>query len=158
MEPKFIEKDSFPIIGIELKTTTHKGKNFKAIPEFWNKILKQGLIHHIPNREDPDTVLGICMDFHQDENFSYIIGAEVTNTEEIPAGMVAKVIPAAQYAIFTAVGRIPDSIQKTVKYIYKEWLPQSAYQRRNSADFELYDERCRKGENAEVDIYIPIIS
>ena len=157
MEPKIITKDSFPIIGIELKTTTHKGKNFTEIPDFWDKILKQGQIHDIPNRKYPDTVLGICMDFNQDKSFSYIIGAEVTNTENVPEGMVSKLIPAAQYAVFTAIGKIPDSIQNTVKYIYKEWLPNSEYQRANSADFELYDERCQKGMNAEVDIYIPIV-
>jgi predicted transcriptional regulator YdeE len=39
------------------------------------------------------------MDFEADGNFSYIIRAEVTNTENIPNGMVCKKIPAAKYAV-----------------------------------------------------------
>lgn len=158
MEHKIITKESFPIIGIELKTTSRDGKNFVEIPQFWEKVLQRGQIDNIPNKKHPGTVLGICMDFETDGIFSYIIGTEVTNIENTPDGMVCKTIPAARYAVFTARGKMPGSIQDTVKYIYQEWLPNSEYQRANSADFELYDERYHGGENAEVDICIPIES
>jgi AraC family transcriptional regulator len=71
--------------------------------------------------------------------------------------MVCKTIPAAEYAVFTARGKMPGSIQDTVRYIYQEWLPNSKYQRGESADIELNDERFHRGETSEVDIYIPII-
>jgi len=158
MKQKIITKKSFPIIGIELKATTHNGKNFVEIPQFWKKVMQQGEIDNIPNKKYPGTVLGICMDFQTDGSFSYIIGTEVTNTGNIPDGMVCKTIPAAKYAVFTVHGKMPISIQDTTKYIHQEWLPNSEYKRANSADFELYDERCHRGENAEVDIYIPIVS
>jgi len=158
MKQKVITKESFPIIGIELKTTTHDGKNFVEIPQFWEKVMQQGQIDNIPNKKYPGTVLGICMDFQTDGSFSYIIGTEVTKAENIPGDMVCKTIPAARYAVFTARGKMPGSIQDTVKYIYQEWLPNSEYQRADSADFELYDQRYHGGENAEVDIYIPIVS
>ena len=158
MEPKIIIKEAFPIIGIELKTTTRGGKNFVEIPQFWENVLQQGQINNIPDKKHPDTVLGICMDFGTDGVFSYIIGTEVINTENVPDDMVCKTIPTARYAVFTACGKMPGSIQDTVKYIYQEWLPNSEYRRADSAEFELYDERFQGGENAEVDIYIPIVS
>ncbi len=158
MERKIVSRESFPIIGIELKTTTRDGKNLVEIPQFWEKVMQQGQIDKIPNKKYPGTVLGICIDFQTDGVFSYITGTEVTSTEYIPDGMVCKTIPAARYVVFTARGSLPGSIQDTVKYIYQEWLPNSEYQRANSADFELYDDRCHGGENAEVDIYIPIVS
>lgn len=34
--------------------------------------------------------------------------------------MVSKKIPDANYAVFTARGKMPHSIQKTTKYIYRE--------------------------------------
>lgn len=98
------------------------------------------------------------MDFDEDGGFSYIIAAEVTDTENLPEGMVSRTIPEATYAVFTARGRMPDSIQNAFKHIYREWLPNSDYQRSESAEFELYDERCQRGERAEVDIYIPVVS
>ena len=158
MEHTIISKESFHIIGVELKTTTQDGKNFVEIPQFWEKVLEEGHIEKIPAKKFQDTVLGICMDFEPSGSFSYIIGSEVTSIENTPEDMVCKMIPAGNYAVFTARGKMPGSIQETFKYIYQEWLPNSGYQRANSADFELYDERCRNAENAEVDIYVPIVS
>ena len=52
----------------------------------------------------------------------------------------------------------PTIVSKdTFKYIYREWLPNSAYRHAGSAEFECYDERCDDTENAVVDIYIPVI-
>jgi AraC family transcriptional regulator len=157
MEYEIVSKESFPVIGVELKTTTQDGKNFVEIPQFWGKVLEAGQLDRIPDRKSHGTVLGICMDFDPPGRFSYIIGAEVSCTKNVPDDMVCKTIPAAEYAVFTARGKMPDSIQYTVKYIYNEWLPNSKYQRADSADFELYDERCHDEESAEVDIYVPIV-
>ena len=158
MEPTFVANASFPIIGIELSTTTRDGLNFIEIPQFWEKVLGKGQIAKIPDRKSPDTILGICMDFESDGSFSYVIGAEVASTENTPDDMVCRTIPDAKYAVFTARGKMPDSIQDVTKYIYQKWLPSSEFQRANSADFELYDERFDDEENAEVDIYVPIVS
>jgi len=158
MEPAIVSKESFIIIGIELRTTTRDGMNFTEIPQFWEKVLEKKQIVEIPDRKSPDTILGICMDFESNGSFSYIIGAEVTSTKNTPDDMVCRTIPAAKYAVFTARGKMPDSIQYVTKYIYHKWLPNSEFQRANSADFELYDERFDDEENAEVDIYVPIVS
>ena len=158
MEPKIISKKAFPVIGIELKTTTREGKNFIEIPQFWQQVIQKEQIKNIPNKKQPETVLGICMDFEADGTFSYIIGSEVAHTDDVPEDMVIKQIPDAEYAVFTARGKMPDSIQNTTKYIYQEWLPKSKYQHANSPEFELYDERSDDSKNSEVDIYIPIAS
>ena len=156
MEPAIITKQSFPIIGIELQTTTRDGLNFIEIPQFWANVLEKGQIAKIPDRKFPDTLLGICMDFDSEGRFAYIIGAEVTSTDNTPDDMVCRTIPAATYAVFTARGKMPDSIQDVTKYIYQKWLPNSQFQRANLADFELYDERFCDEKNAAVDIYVPI--
>ena len=132
MEPKIISKKAFPVIGIELKTTTHEGKNFVEIPQFWQQVIQKKQIKNIPNKKQPGTVLGICLDFRADGAFTYIIGSEVTSTDNVPDDMVSKKIPDAKYAVFTACGKIPDSIQDKTKYIYQEYLPKSKYQHADS--------------------------
>ena len=116
------------------------------------------LAENIPNKKQPGTVLGICMDFSADGDFIYIIGSEVTNTNNIPDDMVTKKIPNSEYAVFKAIGKMPDSIQDTTKYIHREWLPKSKYLHADSPEFELCDERSDDTENPEVDIYVPIVS
>ncbi len=157
MEYKIVSKDSFSIIGVELITTLSDEKDFGEIPSFWEKVLSDGLIDTIPNKKNHEAILGLSMNFKADGTFSYVIGAEVLTSENVPDGMVCSTIPAAQYAVFTAHGQIPKSIQDTSKYIYKEWFPKSEYKRTEAPEFELYDERCQRGENAEVDIYIPVM-
>ncbi|MGD9310629.1 MAG: GyrI-like domain-containing protein [Desulfosarcina sp.] len=157
MEPKIIYKEAFTIIGIELKTTTSDGRNFLEIPQFWEKVIREGLIDKIPDRKFEQTLLGICMDFEPNGEFSYLIAAEVASAERTPDGMVSRTIPTAKYAVFTARGKMPGSIQDAFKYIHQDWLPKSQYQRTDSADFELYDERCNDSEDSEMDIYIPIL-
>ena len=92
MEPKIISKKAFPVIGIELKTTTRGGKNFLEIPQFWQRAIQNEQIKKIPNKKQTATVLGICMDFEADGAFSYIIGSEVTDTDHVPDDMVCKQI------------------------------------------------------------------
>ena len=158
MEYAIVSKESFPIIGIELKTTLHEGQNFIEIPRFWEKVLAEGQIDKIPDRKSQQTLLGICMDYETGGRFSYIIGSEVTSTASIPNDMVCRTVPGAKYAVFTVKGKLPDSVKDAVKYIYYEWLPNSDYHHAKAADFELYDERCADADNAEVDIYVPIVS
>ena len=158
MEHQIVTQESFTIIGMELKTTTQNGKNCIDIPRFWEKIIQKGQIDAIPNRKEPGTLLGICADFEPDGGFSYIVAAEVSDTVDIPAGMIARTIPAATYAVFTARGKMPAAIQEAFKYIYQEWLPHSTCRRGESAEFELYDARYQNGENAEADIYVPIVT
>lgn len=158
MEYAIVSKESFPIIGVELKTTIHHGRNFVEIPRFWEKVLAEGRIDNIPNKKSQSTLLGVCLDYEDSGEFSYIIGSEVTSTEGAPQDMVCRTIPGACYAVFTVRGRLPDSVQDAVKYIYYEWLPNSEFHHAKAADFELYDERCIDAENAEVELYVPIVS
>ena len=154
---KLIPRKAFQVIGVELNTTTQDETDFNEIPQFWNTVLQEERISCIPNKRYQGTVLGVSMDFDKDGSFTYIIGAEVTHIDIVPQGMVYRTIPSSTYAMFTAKGQIPVSIQQTSRYIYQQWLPNSAYRRTTTAEYELYDERCKRGENAEVDIYIPVV-
>ncbi len=157
MEPQIIDKDAFAVIGIELRTTTKDGRNFAEIPRFWQQVMEQGQIDRIPDRQSPDAILGICMDFDADGSFSYIIGAEVTATERTPDDMVMRTIPAGRYAVFTAHGKMPDAIQQTTRSIYSEWLPNSPYRHAGFADYELYDARFEDPDDPLIEIYVSIV-
>lgn len=158
MEPKIVTKNGFSIIGMELKTTTKDGQNFKEIPQFWEKLLQQDILSRIPNKSQEATSLGMCVDFNkEDGSFSYIIACEVSSTDDIPEDMITKTIPDAEYAVFTCKGPLPDSIQNMVGFIHDEWFKNSEYKHAGTAEFELYDERCTGGTDCEVDIYVPIV-
>ena len=157
MEPKIVKKESMTVIGIPLETSVLDGKNFKEIPELWERVLKENLHEQIPNKVNEEVLLGICMDFDGSDKFTYMIASPVTTTDKIPEGMVVREIAANTYAQFTARGEMPKSIQDTFKYIYGEWLPGSDYKRGCGLDIEWYDERCTDCADSEVDILVAVV-
>ena len=54
MVPIITKKDSFTVIGVELKTTLSDETDFGEIPWFWEKVLNDGLIDIIPNKNYPE--------------------------------------------------------------------------------------------------------
>lgn len=160
VEPRFVTREQFNIIGVETRTTTDQNANFQTIPAFWEEQMAAGVLQklaNLPEVVNPRMTLGICMsDDMKSDLFSYVIGTEVVNLDHIPEGMMGKVIPAARYAVFTAKGMLPASVQKVWQYVYQTWFPESGHERGDTPDFELYDERCTGDESCEVDIWIPI--
>ena len=157
MEPIIKNLGEIKIIGAQLKTNTKNGNNFKQIPQFWKQFMEENTNSRIPNKMNPEVCYGICDDFDSEsEDFAYIIAYEVTSQDNVPTGLIAKTLPSAQYAVFTAKGKLPDSVQNMVKYVYGEWLAKSKYQRTNGPEFELYDNRCTSNDDCEVDLYVPV--
>jgi predicted transcriptional regulator YdeE len=42
--------------------------------------------------------------------YSWILGCEVSSLDEIPEGLVGKVIPESKYAVFTTQGEFPQGL------------------------------------------------
>ncbi|MCP3027838.1 AraC family transcriptional regulator [Halobacillus sp. A5] len=161
MEPKFVTKPAFQIIGYGLKTKNKDGQNNKDIPQFWKQYLQNQLGSSIPKPLHKNEELGICTDFSPDTGkFVYIIGMEVEEGTKVPEGLMYRRFPELEYAVFTTPKAeeeaFASSIQAAWSYIFTEWFPQSGYEHRGIVDFELYDERCYGSENKQIDIYIPI--
>jgi predicted transcriptional regulator YdeE len=101
----------------------------------------------------------VYTDYTSDHNgeYTYVLGAKVTSEAEVPAGMVAKRVPAGQYAVFTT------EKGPAAKVVPEAWmrinsLPKSAVggDRVYGADFEIYDERASDPQNSQVDVYVGI--
>jgi predicted transcriptional regulator YdeE len=81
--------------------------------------------------------------------FSYFIGCKVDIDAKTPKGLDSIIIPAGYYSKVVSKGKMPDCLIDSWKAI---WL--SANERAYKFDFEIYDERSRDWNNAEVDIYL----
>ncbi len=84
-------------------------------------------------------------------------GTQVSQVEQVPPGMRVHRLPASRYAIFTARCELPAAVIAAYPYINDEWLPTSGSAHAGTATLEWYDDRRRRGTEAEVDIYLPII-
>lgn len=144
-------ESAFNIIGISVRTNNNVGG--KDIGNLWAKFISEDIFEKIPNKNSYD-VYGIYTDYESDHTGDYtaIVGCHVSTLDEIPAGMVGKCIPASNYEIFTAKGKMPECV-------YGKWTEiwqNNELERTYSTDFEIYGAKSQNPMEAEVDIFISV--
>jgi predicted transcriptional regulator YdeE len=159
MTPRIVQPSGFTVIGIAVRTSTAKEMTTDGvIGKQWGRFFQDGLLARIPNKTD-QSIVAVYTDYASDKNgeYTFLLGAKVSSDADVPAGMVAKKIPAGKYAVFTTTkGPGPKVVPEAWMKINS--LPQSAVggDRVYIADFEIYDERAADPQNLQTDIYVGI--
>jgi len=147
-----IKLPQFKLIGLKLehKTTNEGGQSGIDCGNHWAKFEKEKLVQKIPNKLS-DEIYAVYFDYEGDyaKPFSYFIGCKVNFDSTIPEGMDNLIIPAGTFIKVAARGKMPDCIANSWKAIWKEKTDR-AY----TYDFEIYDDRSKNWNDAEVDIFI----
>lgn len=157
-EPVFKTKEAFKIVGIERFTASGIPSIREAWHEFGNRSTEI-------SRATAPVAFGIedySRDFDRNKGgfpkYYYIAGLEVDSLMDIPSGMTGKEIAAANYAVFSYRGPL-DDLHKFFGFIYGEWMPKSGYSMdpKLSLDFERYPEQIKDMNDAELEIWVPVI-
>lgn len=137
-------------IGYELRTDNQKCS--LEMPAHKESFFNQNILAKIPNKINGN-ILAVYTDYEGDytQPYSWILGCEVSNLDEIPVGLVGKVIPESKYAVFTTRGEFPQGLIEAWQTIW-----QSNLFRSYTADFELYPSDFDPQRNPEVKVYIAI--
>ena len=107
-------------------------------------VMYEGFIYH------PETL--------QTGEFEVFAGIEVTEFGNLPPKVVAKMLPACRYAVFTLVGQ--EIVSDWEFQLDAEWLPNLGVKRSMDFSIQRYDARF-KGMDAvdesELDVLIPLL-
>jgi predicted transcriptional regulator YdeE len=154
---KITQMRAFHFIGKPVTTTNEAEMNGEGvIPAQWESFYKDRTLEKIPNKKNAN-ILAIYTDYESDETGSYTfaIGTEVTNLDDVSNGMKSYTIPECKYMVFTTrKGPIHEIVVEAWQSIW-EWSKTN--KRAFLTDFEWYDERCADPENSQVDIYISVV-
>lgn len=150
---KIVKKPAILVIGIDCQTSNAPEAGPQDIPKLWGKFYAEDVMSRIPNKISNEVIALYC-DYEGDytQPYSLVIGCAVRSLDEVPAGMVAKTIPASSYAVFRAVGEYPASLIETWGNIWK----QTDLKRTYTGDFELYGDKFLSGSPKEMEVYIAI--
>ena len=155
MDYKIIEKSAFDVLGLSLRTTDKDGKNFKEIPEFWQKICSDGTEDELCKFSAEDGIMyGICFDLEEDGYFKYAAGVPYAGGEK--DNFEVMTIPAAKWAIFECIGPMPDAIQKVWKRIFSEWLPATEFEMASLPQIEMYYPGDSTKDDYRSEVWIPV--
>jgi len=146
-----LELGKILIIGIAITTSNQDGSAQKDIPEMWQKFYTQEVLKSIPNRVN-DKIYAVYTNYQGDYTAPYdlVIGCAVNTLDEVPEGLEALTIDAADYKKFTVDGENPQ--QSVVQTWMKIW--RSDLKRSYQADFELYE--YNEANELEVSVYIGV--
>jgi predicted transcriptional regulator YdeE len=166
MEPKIIKQDEMNIVGMvyygnpfqEPAATPEEneiGKLWTRFNAYWDG--HREAFKHVVNANVAWELHIVTDEYKQTKEYFVMVGVGVSELEDLPAPIFAKVLPAGQYAVFTLRGEQMTGNWGAV--IYDEWLPSSAYEEATSCTIERYDAERFKGwgnPESEVEIWVPV--
>ena len=145
--------DAFIVIGIAIRTTNRNSQSTTDILKLWDLFLKSNIVEKIPNKASSE-IYSIYTDYEEDEMAPYtvILGCKVKNSDDVPEGMVAREVPAGKYEKHLVQGNLNEGV------IFEAWkkIWNSKLNRAYTVDFEVYGEKARNPEDAEVEIFVAI--
>jgi AraC family transcriptional regulator len=161
LKPEIICKDAKLLLGIVRKINQAENIKLGRLSKVKNEFLER--VNSIENRVDTELYYAVY-DYNPEDiskqddeiNYTYFYCVEVSEYNNIPEGMVKKLIPQAKYAVFNY--DIKDNTlngekltQSVYDYIDGIWLPNSGFELAETTDYEVINEK----ENC-IDYYISI--
>ncbi len=143
----------FIVVGISVRTTNRDGQAARDIAALWNTFLTENLAAQIPNKTD-EAIYSVYTDYEGDHTQPYtvLLGCRVLHAEAVPDGMTTKHFSGGTYQPFVAQGSLAQGA------VYQAWtnIWNADLDRAYTADFEVYGEKARNPEDAEVDIFVAV--
>jgi predicted transcriptional regulator YdeE len=142
----------FLVARIWIRTTNFNGQSQKDIGNLWSRFYTENIFETISNKLSPD-IYCVYFDYENESKSFYttIIGCKVSLLDDLPKTLISKNIPAGNYQKYISVGKLPESVVATWQEIWK-----SEPDRHYLADFDVYGEKSKDMNNAEVETYLSI--
>ena len=164
--PRFrVEKrEGFYIAGIVVRTSRELS-SIAQQPALFNTLPLDEVDNRVYALARPEKHGEYAISFPVDTGlFRLVEGVRVENLDNVDSSLYIDWVPPALCGIFTLPPTFgnrtdfADSIIRTWKYIFSQWLPNSGYALdANGVDYEFYDERCHGTGPYSMDICIPLV-
>jgi len=159
---KIVDKPAFKVVGKALRVTTRNNEQYRRIPEFWTELSHDGSLDLLTNLAaglvlPTHAKLGICTDFSpQTEEFTYLIAVEKPDGV-LPEFLDEVDVSASTWAVFEAVGHLPESIQSVWQRIWPEFFNITEYKHADAPEIEVYPHGDDAASNYRCEVWIPIV-
>ena len=157
-------KSAMTLIGFS--TTIRPNEGYVKCPEFWDKEYSQKYARlfetMVPKTPTEKAILengigmfAICSE--KEKGFEYWI-AGLYRGGDVPEGFALYTFPESDWAVFSAKGPLPHSLQTLNTYIWQEWYPNEGRRRMENGNvmLEVYTPGNMQSEDYECGIWLPV--
>ncbi|MHB9147469.1 MAG: GyrI-like domain-containing protein [Candidatus Amoebophilus sp.] len=158
MQKTIIMLPAIKLVGISCRTN-NLAEMEPATAKIGTTIQKYVALSTKIKHDKPSTTYCVYTNYESDfrGNYTYFIGKEVAEFNNIPAEFDTLIIPAQNYTKFTTEpGSMPMVCIEMWKKIWNMNSEELGGPRKYLADFEIYDQRATNPEHTVLDIYIGI--
>ncbi|QDI92569.1 AraC family transcriptional regulator [Salicibibacter halophilus] len=143
MNYRFVEKEAFTIVG---KKETIASNETEFHPEMWEDL---EAIEEKVKPYDNTSFSGILHVSLPKENGNIDYYIATVTTKTCPEEFEQLDIPSHTWAVFTAMGEMPEALLTTWERVYTEWFPTSGYELAEAPEFV-------KGRESKTEIWVPV--
>jgi predicted transcriptional regulator YdeE len=166
MQPTIVHKDEIMLVGISFYgdpfETSAGWTEENQIGRLWQRLM--GYLAENGDAIEPRVAAEVSYEVHvygpetlTKGLFEVFVGIPVSRLEAVPIDLLVKILPAAQYAVFTFQGK---QISSDWHLEIDQWIAKAGYRQALPFSFQYYDERF-KGidhiEESELDVYMPVM-
>tara|TARA_B100000497_G_C7689021_1_gene418354 strand:- start:1020 stop:1517 length:498 start_codon:yes stop_codon:yes gene_type:complete len=148
-----VKIEKFKVIGISVRTYNINYQAQQDIGLLWQSLFSENIINKIPNKESTD-IYCVYTNFEGDLTLPYdtILGCKVSSLEDIPDGMVGHQIEGSSYIQHLANGNVNEGV------VARAWAEiwEKDFNRSYTSGFDVYGDKARNPEDAEVDIFVAV--
>lgn len=151
MDYEIVELKEKTVAGLTIITSNKNEHMKEAIGSLWQHFFGPAIYSAILHKKNIYTI-GLYSDYENDANGAYkaTVCCEVTNTENLPIGVISKVIPSGKYAKFIVKGNMQTVVGE---FWAKLWAMD--LNRKYTCDFEEY-QNGDNTENCEIHMFISV--
>lgn len=159
MHYRIVEKEAFQIAGVKKRITLiYEGVN-PQMNALWAKLCEEDFVQLKALCDtEPKGILCVSANFTQGREegtqLDQYIG--VATTMDIPRRWEVLPVSAATWAVFTAVGPFPKTLQDTWARIYAQWFPTSGYQMTGGPELLWNESKDTSLPNYKSELWIPV--
>ena len=117
MEPTFVEREGFTVLGVQARVRLDESPDFGAI---WHEFME----HHdqIQPLSVEEAYYEVCFGAGEPNVIDCLAGIAVAGDVTAPEGLALRKVPGGRYAVFECT---METISQTWGYAYGTWLPAS---------------------------------
>ena len=160
MDYRIVEKDAFYVVGIMQRVSLrYEGVN-PEIAAMWQSLTEGKIkaLKQISNVE-PIGLLSASVNFAEGRaegsELDHYIGVASDKPHDDTWDMLT--VPASTWAIFTARGKFPETLQNVWGRIYSEWLPISGYEISKGPEMLWNESKDTSLPDYHSEIWIPVV-